>query len=89
MVPLGERVATPGMPKAALKEQQESRQRLKVMFDRVIELRGTGWNISANARETGLDRKTIRQWLVAKQPGLWQRPSRHPADAFDSYVHQR
>ena len=89
ITPLDERIGTPGMTKAALKRQQDSRQRRKAMFDRVADFRAKGWNVSSIARETGLDRKTIRQWLVAKQPGLWEKPSRHHADAFDAYVRQR
>jgi lambda repressor-like predicted transcriptional regulator len=84
ITPLDERIGTPGMTKAALKRQQDSRQRRKAMFDRVADFRAKGWNVSSIARETGLDRKTIRQWLVAKQPGLWEKSSRHHADAFDA-----
>lgn len=89
MIALDERSATPGITKAALEQQRESRHRRQAMFDRVVTLRAQGWNVSAIARETGLDRKTIRQWLVSKHPGLWQRPSRNPAEAFDAFVRQR
>lgn len=89
MIPFDERTPTPGITKAALEQQRESRQRRKAMFDRAVDLRAKGWTVSAIAREAGVDRKTIRQWLVSKHPGLWQRSSLHPADAFDAYVRGR
>ncbi|GLK46999.1 MULTISPECIES: hypothetical protein [Novosphingobium] len=59
------------------------------MFDTVVALREKGWTISAIAQETGRDRKTIRQWLMDRQPGQWERTSRHPANAFDDFIRAR
>ncbi|MBV1692326.1 hypothetical protein KRR38_32900 [Novosphingobium sp. G106] len=60
-----------------------------MMFDAVVSLRDKGWSISAIAYETGRDRKTIRQWLLDKRPGTWERASRHPAIAFEAYLRTR
>lgn len=89
MIPLDQRVPTPGMTKVALDQKKQSRQRRQAMFDRVVDLHAKGWNVSAIAREVGLDRKSIYQWLVSRHPGLWQRPSRNPVDAFDTYIRRR
>jgi len=59
------------------------------MFDTVVALREKGWTISAIAQETGRDRKTIRQWLMDRRPGQWERTSRHPANAFDGFIRSR
>jgi transposase len=83
------RRATPGMSKAAQDHQRQSRARRLALFNAMADLQQKGWSISAIARETGLDRKTIRQRLIEQRPGTWQRPSRHPADAFKDFLHQR
>lgn len=59
------------------------------MFKTVAGLRAKGWSIAAIAHETGRDRKTIRQWLLDKRPGTWERVSRHPANAFETYLRSR
>lgn len=87
--PLNGRPPTPGMSRAALEHQRQSRARRTAMFDRVVDLRDKGWSVSAIAREADLDRKTVSQWLVKKHPGLWRRSSRHPADAFADYLRRR
>lgn len=79
----------PGMPPAALQKRNHGRQRRQAMFDTVVALREKGWTISAIAQETGRDRKTIRQWLMDRQPGQWERTSRHPANAFDDFIRAR
>lgn len=84
-----ERPATSGMSSAALDHQRRSRARRRMMFDAVVSLRDKGWSISAIAHETGRDRKTIRQWLLAKRPGTWERAQRHPANAFETYLRSR
>ena len=81
-----ERPAIIGMSGGALDHQRRSRARRNMMFDAVVGLRDKGWTISAIAHETGRDRKTIRQWLLDKQPGTWERASRHPANAFETYL---
>lgn len=84
-----EQSATVGMSGAALDHQRRSRARRNMMFDAVVSLRDKGWTISAIAHETGRDPKTIRQWLRNKQPGTWERASRHPAIAFETYLVSR
>ena len=47
-------------------------------------LRKRGWSISAIARHTGHDRKTVRKYLAGDaEPGVRARPS---PDAFDPFV---
>lgn len=87
--PLDRRQATPGMSKAARDHQRTSRARRLAVFNAMVDLRQKGWSISAIARETGLDRKTVRHRLIEQRPGTWQRPSRHPADAFEALLHRR
>ncbi|WP_172704916.1 transposase [Sphingomonas sp. LH128] len=79
----------PGMPSAAVQMRNRGRQRRQAMFDRVMALREKGLNISAIAQETGRDRKTIRQWLMDRQPGQWERTFRHPANAFGGFIRSR
>jgi len=59
------------------------------MFDTVVVLREKGWTMSAIAQEPGRDRKTIRQWNMDRQPGQWERKSRHPANAFEAFIRAR
>lgn len=88
-IPLDGRPPTKGHKREALERQSASRARRMSAYENVAALRAKGWTISAIAVETGLDRKTIRQWLVAKRPGLWQRDWRHPADDFADYLKRR
>jgi transposase len=84
-----ERPATIGMSSAALDHRRRSRTRRHMMFNAVVSLRDKGWSISAIAHETGRDRKTIRQWLLDKRPGILGPASRHPANAFEEYLRSR
>lgn len=84
-----ERPATSGASRATLDRQRQSRSRRDMMFKTVTGLRAKGWSIAAIAHETGRDRKTIRQWLLDKRPGTWERVSRHPANAFETYLRSR
>jgi transposase len=53
-------------------------------------LRKRGWSISAIARHTGFDRKTVRRYLNGEQkPGVRARPSPDPFDPFLDYVTAR
>ena len=53
-------------------------------------LRKRGWSISAIARHTGFDRKTVRKYLAGDQkPGVRARPSPDPFDPFVDYVTAR
>ena len=53
-------------------------------------LRKRGWSISAIARHTGFDRKTVRKYLAGEQkPGVRARPSPDPFDPFLDYVSAR
>lgn len=53
-------------------------------------LRKRGWSISAIARHTGRDRKTVRKYLAGEQqPGVRARPSPDPFDRFVDYVSAR
>ena len=53
-------------------------------------LRKRGWSISAIARHTGHDRKTVRKYLAGDQaPGVRARPSPDPFDPFVDYVTAR
>ena len=53
-------------------------------------LRKRGWSISAIARHTGHDRKTVRKYLDGEQkPGVRARPSPDPFDPFVDYVTAR
>lgn len=49
-----------------------------------------GWSISAIARHTGHDRKTVRKYLAGDQePGVRARPSPDPFEPFADYVTAR
>jgi transposase len=53
-------------------------------------LRKRGWSISAIARHTGFDRKTVRKYLAGEQkPGVRARPDPDPFDPFVDYVTSR
>jgi hypothetical protein len=53
-------------------------------------LRKRGWTISAIARHTGRDRKTIADYLSGKRtPGVRARPSPDPFEPFVDYVSAR
>ena len=53
-------------------------------------LRKRGWTISAIARHTGFDRKTVRKYLDGDgQPGVRARPGPDPFDPFVDYVSAR
>jgi transposase len=53
-------------------------------------LRKRGWSISAIARHTGFDRKTVRKYLAGDQkPGVRARSSPDPFDPFVDYVTAR
>ncbi|ORA83828.1 transcriptional regulator, partial [Mycobacterium intermedium] len=49
-----------------------------------------GWSISAIARHTGFDRKTVRKYLAGDgTPGVRARPGPDPFDPFVEYVTAR
>ena len=53
-------------------------------------LRKRGWSISAIARHTGRDRKTVRDYLSGKRtPGVRARSSPDPFEPFIDYVRAR
>jgi transposase len=53
-------------------------------------LRKRGWSISAIARHTGHDRKTVRKYLAGDaKPGVRARPCPDPFDPFVDYVTAR
>ena len=53
-------------------------------------LRKRGWSISAIARHTGFDRKTVRAYLAGeRRPGVRARPSPDPFAPFADYVTAR
>ena len=53
-------------------------------------LRKRGWSISAIARHTGFDRKTVRKYLAGDgKPGVRARPGPDPFDVFVDYVSAR
>jgi transposase len=53
-------------------------------------LRKRGWSISAIARHTGRDRKTVRTYLSGERtPGVRARPSPDPFEPFIDYVTAR
>jgi transposase len=53
-------------------------------------LRKRGWTISAIARHTGRDRKTVRDYLSGKRtPGVRARPGPDPFEPFVDYVTAR
>jgi transposase len=53
-------------------------------------LRKRGWSISAIARHTGFDRKTVRRYLAGEQkPGVRARPSPDAFEPFVDYVSAR
>ncbi|GAC86291.1 putative transposase [Gordonia paraffinivorans NBRC 108238] len=50
-------------------------------------LRKRGWSISAIARHTGHDRKTIRAYLNGvRSPGQRKKPDEDPFEPFAPYV---
>jgi len=53
-------------------------------------LRKRGWSISAIARHTGFDRKTVRKYLAGDgKPGVRARPGPDPFEPFVDYVSAR
>jgi len=53
-------------------------------------LKNRGWSISAIARHTGRDRKTVRSYLNGeREPGVRARSVPDPFDPFEAYVRQR
>ena len=53
-------------------------------------LRKRGWSISAIARHTGFDRKTVRKYLAGDgSPGVRARPGPDPFEPFADYVSAR
>jgi len=53
-------------------------------------LRKRGWTISAIARHTGFDRKTVRKYLAGDgKPGVRARPDPDPFDPYVDYVTAR
>ena len=53
-------------------------------------LRKRGWSISAIARHTGHDRKTVRKYVAGEATrGVRARPSLDPFDPFVDYVTAR
>ncbi len=53
-------------------------------------LKRRGWSISAIARHTGRDRKTIRAYLAGdREPGVPSKTEVDPFDRVESYVAQR
>ncbi len=53
-------------------------------------LRKQGWSISAIARHSGRDRKTVRDYLAGRrEPGVRARSGDDPFDRFEPYVRQR
>src|SRR4051794_6079769 len=49
-----------------------------------------GWSISAIARHTGRDRKTVRAYLSGeREPGVRERAEPDGFDRFEGYVRQR
>ena len=49
-----------------------------------------GWTISAIARHTGRDRKTVRAYLHGERvPGVRKKPDPDPFDAFVDYIRAR
>jgi len=53
-------------------------------------LRNRGWSISAIARHTGRDRKTVRAYLAGERaPGVRARPGPDPFEPFVDYVAAR
>jgi len=53
-------------------------------------LRKRGWTISAIARHTGFDRKTVRKYLAGDaEAGVRARPDPDPFDPFLDYVTAR
>ena len=56
----------------------------------ITSLRKRGWSISAIARHTGRDRKTVRAYLSGeREPGVRQRAEPDLFDRFEPYVRQR
>lgn len=56
----------------------------------ITSLRKRGWSISAIARHTGRDRKTVRAYLAGQgEPGVRARPEPDVFDRFEPYVRQR
>jgi transposase len=53
-------------------------------------LKERGWSISAIARHTGRDRKTVRAYLNGeRQPGVRRRPTPDPLEPFVGYIAAR
>ncbi len=56
----------------------------------ITSLSKRGWSISAIARHTGRDRKTIRAYLAGdREPGVRRKPEADPFDRVEPYVRQR
>jgi len=56
----------------------------------ITSLSKRGWSISAIARHTGRDRRTIRAYLTGeREPGVREKPTEDPFDRIETYVRQR
>lgn len=56
----------------------------------ITSLKKQGWSISAIARHTGRDRKTVRAYLSGeREPGVRTKSAPDPFDRFEPYVRQR
>lgn len=56
----------------------------------ITSLKKQGWSISAIARHTGRDRKTVRAYLSGeREPGVRAKSAPDPFDRFEPYVRQR
>lgn len=56
----------------------------------ITSLRKLAWSISAIARDTGRDRKTVRAYLAGeREPGVRTKSAPDPFDRFEPYVRQR
>jgi transposase len=55
----------------------------------ITALAGRGWSVSAIARHTGRDRKTVRKYLAGDGPGQHRQPAPSCLEPFRSYIEAR
>ncbi len=75
----------------AEEQAQKRRQRRLAQYEQVCQLHEQGWTVSAIAQQVGLDRTTVRKYVIAPAfPERQARPSRASVlDPFKPYIVQR
>ena len=77
-------------PNKAIAASTASRERRRLLYEKIVELHRSGRSIRSIAKELGKQRKTVRRFLTSD--GFPERKVRHcvySTDRFESYLRQR